>query len=33
MEVLRESGVDYAQGFHIGEPQPATDTFTRPLSA
>jgi EAL domain-containing protein (putative c-di-GMP-specific phosphodiesterase class I) len=33
METLRGSGVDYVQGFHIGEPQPVTDTFTRPMSA
>ena len=26
---LRRSGVDYAQGFHIGVPRPVTETFSQ----
>ena len=26
---LRRSGVDYAQGYHIGEPRPVAETFAR----
>lgn len=33
MERLRQSGLDYAQGFHVGEPQPIADAFTRTMSA
>ena len=29
---LRCSGIDYAQGFHIGAPRPIVETFA-PLSA
>jgi EAL domain-containing protein (putative c-di-GMP-specific phosphodiesterase class I) len=29
---LRRSGIDYAQGFHIGAPRPIVETFA-PLSA
>jgi len=25
---LRRSGIDYAQGFHIGVPRPILETFT-----
>jgi EAL domain-containing protein (putative c-di-GMP-specific phosphodiesterase class I) len=27
---LRQSGIDYAQGYHIGEPRPVAETFARP---
>ena len=27
---LRRSGIDYAQGYHIGEPRPVAETFARP---
>jgi EAL domain-containing protein (putative c-di-GMP-specific phosphodiesterase class I) len=26
---LRRSGVDYAQGFHIGAPRPIVETFAQ----
>jgi diguanylate cyclase (GGDEF)-like protein/PAS domain S-box-containing protein len=29
-ERLRRSGIDYAQGYHIGEPRPVAETFARP---
>jgi EAL domain-containing protein (putative c-di-GMP-specific phosphodiesterase class I) len=30
---LRASGIDYAQGFHVGVPQPIGAAFTPPVSA
>ena len=30
---LRRSGIDYAQGFHIGVPRPIVETFAPRLSA
>ena len=29
-ELLRQSGIDYAQGFHIGMPRPIVEAFARP---
>lgn len=26
-DLLAEEGVDHAQGFHVGRPQPAADVF------
>ena len=28
-ELLRQSGIDYAQGFHIGMPRPIVEAFAR----
>ena len=33
MDQLKTSGVDYAQGFHIGAPQPIAQTFARSMGA
>jgi Amt family ammonium transporter len=29
LDRLRRSGVDYAQGFHVGVPQPISEAFPR----
>ena len=33
MERLRRSGIDYAQGFHIGVPRPIVEVFAQHSSA
>jgi EAL domain-containing protein (putative c-di-GMP-specific phosphodiesterase class I) len=30
MQRLRDSGIDYAQGFHVGVPRPSVEIFGEP---